>query len=612
MGATSLGRADQSLDDDRPFAEIRRSLHDVVRLLSLHRWMFFVPFCAVSCGAFIGSFYLPRTYRATTSFEVRNDPVMSNLPMSAGAASYKFFRKTMVRDLTSADSMAEVVENLGLVDDAERDANGELTPQGIRTRDSLARSLGSNLSISTVSASELVDVVKITYTGPDPTIGKRLVDEAKRTYIRRTGIWIHEFLVRQRDYFLREAEEAGAEVLRTKRDEIQLRLDNPHVNPTDPGEISVKLAQLEAERRDLLLRRREYQAELNAQRQLLAVTNPQIVKTSENVDASGGEFISLEALAIADQIQHIRGTVNQLREKRGMTDQHPKIKELVVDRRRLEQQLARQRMVDRQTPVDEIKSRQIFDSSSVLSSLRGEQARFGVQIVAQTGKIKEIDISLKTNQAALEELRGAKEQVFEKQEEFADVLGSVKIAKQRHARISSTLEKILPAIKALEQNRLLQFSEGQPARGGSIPISPKASTILLLSLVAGLAVGAVFVVLAEVFDHVYRSSGQVARSLGLPLLEAIDEIVTATDRRRYMVYHAVVSPILVILCLGLTGLTGSMAYLSITQPWTYERIRSIPNAALDLFYDTPAVAEDAPPGVDPLDDPLNDLDQNDP
>ena len=216
MGATSLGRADQSLDDDRPFAEIRRSLHDVVRLLSLHRWMFFIPFCVVSCGAFIGSFYLPRTYRATTSFEVRNDPVMSNLPMSAGAASYKFFRKTMVHDLTSADSMAEVVENLGLVDDAERDANGELTPQGIRTRDSLARSLGSNLSISTVSASELVDVVKITYTGPDPTIGKRLVDEAKRTYIRRTGIWIHEFLVRQRDYFLREAEEAGAEVLRTK------------------------------------------------------------------------------------------------------------------------------------------------------------------------------------------------------------------------------------------------------------------------------------------------------------------------------------------------------------------------------------------------------------
>ena len=91
-------------------------------------------------------------------------------------------------------------------------------------------------------------------------------------------------------------------------------------------------------------------------------------------------------------------------------------------------------------------------------------------------------------------------------------------------------------------------------------------------------------------------------------MEAIDEIVTATDRRRYMVYHAVVSPILVILCLGLTGLTGSMAYLSITQPWTYERIRSIPNAALDLFYDTPAVAEDASPGADPL----NDLDQNDP
>jgi hypothetical protein len=95
-----------------------------------------------------------------------------------------------------------------------------------------------------------------------------------------------------------------------------------------------------------------------------------------------------------------------------------------------------------------------------------------------------------------------------------------------------------------------------------------------------------FVILAEVLDHVYRSSGQVARGLGLPMLEAIDEIVTGNDRRRMVVQQAVVTPLVIVMCVGLTGLTCSMAYLSLTRPWTYQRIRNIPQAALNLFIDT--------------------------
>src|SRR3972149_837967 len=124
----SLGRADRAADDDRPFAEIRKTLNDALRLLSLHRWMFFVPFSLVTCIGFVASLYYPRTYSATTSFECRNDPVMINLPMSAGAASFKYFRNTMVRDLTSMECMAEVVEKLGLLKDAGRNPDGTPTP----------------------------------------------------------------------------------------------------------------------------------------------------------------------------------------------------------------------------------------------------------------------------------------------------------------------------------------------------------------------------------------------------------------------------------------------------------------------------------------------------
>ncbi len=586
-GTSALGRSEQGFDDDRPFAEIRKTLHDALRLLALHRWMFFVPFCLAACGAFVASLYIPRTYSATTSFEVRNDPVMINLPMSAGAASFKYFRNTMVRDLTSVECLADVVEKLNLIPGAERNPDGTLTTEFARRRDSLARSLSGNVSVAVNSPSELVDIVKITYTGSDPTIGRNLVDQLKRSYIRRTTAWIREYLVSQRDYFLREVAEARESLLSAERVETQLRLDNPHVNPTDPGAISTRLAQLESERRELSLRKREYETELDGLRQLLAAAEPPAASGAAAV-LTEPESASPETLHLAAQIQEIDKNVAKLRETRGMTDHHPEIVEALAARRRLEEKLTGQREAD--SRLAEAGIAPLPTATDFIPSpgpWQSDRARLTVQVAAQTSKIKDIDISLQSNELALAELHQARDEVFLKQEQFGEVIGNVQKARQKLTQVETTLGTIEPAIKAVEQDRLLQFSEGQPARGGSTPISPKALTVVLLSLVAGIAAGVVFVFLAEILDHVFRGSGQVSRSLGLPILEAIDEIVTGHDRRRFLVYHAVVTPLVILCCLGLTGLTGSMAYLSLTQPWTYQKIRHIPEAALNLLIEQP-------------------------
>ena len=574
---------------------MRRALNDALRLLALHRWAFFVPFCLVTCGAFVGSLYYPRTYSAMTGFEVRNDPVMSDLPLSAGVASFKFFRNTMVRDLTSAECMAEVVENLGLLKDAERDAGGTLTRASIKQRDSLARQLGANLNITSTSPSELIDIVKINYTGPDPNIGRGLVDAVKRTYIRRTRTWIRDFLISQRDYFLRESEEAGKEVLAAQREETQLRLDNPYINPSDPGSISARIAQLEMERRELLLRKRECEGEIGAQRQLLASLEPAMATSTEHGGYLSSDHMSAVAMQIAGRIREVQNKVIKLRDSRGMTDQHPEIRDLLAEQNELEEALKRRQSEDEQIaqlagPLADPNSANLGTTNGG-GAFQGERARVVVQVAALTEKLHDIEASLGTNELTLEELAKAKNELYEKQALFSEVIARVGKAKQRYAQIGSTLSTIEPAIKAAEQDRLLQFSEGQAAHGSVMPISPKAATIVLLAVLAGAIAGVVFVVLAEVLDHVYRSSSQVGRSLGLPILEAIDEIVTGNDRRRLMVQRAVVSPLMILMFVACTGLTGSMAYLSITRPWTYQRIRNIPNAALNLFIDVTPVAD---------------------
>lgn len=586
--AGAAARSDNPPEDDRPFAEIRRNLNDLVRMLALHRWAFFVPCCLVASTAFILSLYYPRTYRATTSFERRNDPIMVNLPNAAGAASFKYFRSTMSRDLTSVAYMADAVDNLDLTKDFEKNEDGTLTKASRSRRDSLARALGSRISISTTSPSEHVDIVRIIYTGPDPTIGRKLLDAVKATYIERTKVWMGEFLESQRSYFAQQLEQSSEVLRAAQREETKLRLENPYVNVKNPGAISTRLSELELEKRELSSRKREYREELSSMEQMFASAGPVAVAGGgANLGLSIPEvaYVSPETMQLIGELGKIDTKIATLRATRGMTDEHPDIKVLKSKRQAFVTGLETNRKQDRQVPQSNASMSTIAAARPVLAlqPWQREQSRLRVQIASQQAKMRDVDHRMEANLAALELVRDAKRNLFQRQDEFEDATAAINKARRRYSEVNATLARIEPAIAAADKNRLVQFSKGDPARGGGIAVNPKAKTIVLLAVVCGIIAGVIFVVLAEILDNVYRSASRVSRSLGIPILEAIDEIVTSADRRRQLVRRAVVAPLLVGCCLVFTGVTGSMAYLSIERPWTYQQFKKIPEAALNLM-----------------------------
>ena len=56
MNAPDEGRGHAS------FSELRTSVAEIVRVLSVRRWMFFIPFCLVTTMAFITSLSVPRRH----------------------------------------------------------------------------------------------------------------------------------------------------------------------------------------------------------------------------------------------------------------------------------------------------------------------------------------------------------------------------------------------------------------------------------------------------------------------------------------------------------------------------------------------------------------------
>lgn len=587
-------RSEHAVDDDRPFAEIRKLLLSALGILSLHRWAFFIPFCLVSSIMFISSLYSPRTYTASVRFERRTDAIAKDLDDPAGMPMFLFFRSTMVDDLKSEEYMSDVVENLGLTEGFERDADGNLTEASIARRNALARSLGNRLWIWTNVPDGIgdVDQIEITYTGPDPHIGRRLVEEVKKTFIRRTRKWVRDRLNNRRDYYARQFEEAEKELIRARREETRLRLENGLVDPTKPETIGIKLSQLERERKTLLTRQRGHETDLTAQRQMLAMLDPGVMATDEasnqEAEFTKTEPISPRSSRFAEEIRRINLEIERLRSTRGMTHLHPEIVELVETRRGFEAELEQQRISDGgQAVADRSVAAERADRAAFaripVQRWQIDRAQTIVKIAALEEKIRDVGIELESNEVTVKELLDIKGNVFQKQEEYVEVTSRATKARDRCSQLETLLVRINPVLVALEQDRLVMFTEGPQARGSSIPIAPRAKDIVILSLLLGIAAGIACVVLAEVLDHVYRSTGQVARSLGLPILEAIDEIVTAQDRRRRLVNKLVVAPLILACGLGITCLTGSMAYLSLSRPSTYQKLRGIPQAAIEFF-----------------------------
>jgi hypothetical protein len=580
-------RPENLTDTERPFAEIRKNVNDGLRVLYTHRWSFFMPACVAATIVFALSLYYPRTYMATTSFERRNDPVMMNLRLREGTGSFELWRSTMAKDLTSLSVMAEAVERLGMTRSLAHDEAGELTPEAIRQRNSLALSLASNISVTYRGPNEHVDFVTLTYTGADHVMGRKVLDEVKKAYIRWTERRIHDLLMDQHTYFSAEAAAAFVKLNEARQRETELRIANPLINPENPSQLTTELTQREIDQKNLELRRREYETELSRERQLLGAAMASAVAAlppelgGENGHTGlqiSGQYVSAAASQLAEEIRRLKDEILLLRSTKGMTKEHPSVQELVRKRDWYQEQLDAQLASDATNPPAAGTPESLASTILPAPTLRddAERARIRVNMSAIEQKLKEVDLTLAANARVIQDLDAARRNIHAFQEEYAVVKEQVRVADKVYTDLKEQSRQIEPAMRANEAGKLCKFIDQEAARGGVIPVSPKAATVFTLALMVALGTGAIFVLLAEVFDHVYRNSGQVSRSLGLPILESIDEIITNVDRRKQMIRRTVLAPLMVAITLTLTVGTAGLAYVSIERPWVFDKIKKVP------------------------------------
>lgn len=576
------------------FGNMRRSLSEILRVLTVRKWVFLIPFCVATSAAFVLSLYVPRRYVAKTVFERRDDPVLVNLPRSEGTGAFAAFRRTLANDVADVQSLTEMIESRGLLEKLQASSKGAAADVDARQ---WAERISSGIEVALLHQSPNLDMIELKLAMDDPSDARMLLNEVRDHYIQSTQQRITTHLSETRDYFEKECDQRQGVVEQLQDDLLAFQKEHHGLNPLNPAINFAQLDNLRTDRTMLKRRQREMETRLETRRDALpAITVAQPVP---GVEANMGFELevetpvrSAESMKLATELQGVWDQIDELKTQRGMTDRHPEIQSL---RSKADAVLA---AIDQQN---------IEDQKRMAANRVLQIPMMPVKVVADTTKpsaFVEVEILEKLVADNLEEiaavefriaeLENMQQEAFNRRKEFSTRQAHVERAKYDLTLFRSYADQINRVLEADESRRGILFEKVKPAKCSFIPMSPRLTTVVLLALVTGGGLGTVMVLLSELFDRTIRTRDQVMEGLGLPILESIDLITTIAARRKMMFKKYMLVPALSVVLLVVVGGSGSIAYLSLHDKAAYERAIALPRSIVKKVSEavnTPTIAQ---------------------
>lgn len=573
--------------EDSSFALLRDNVSEALRILMLRRWSFFVPFCLVTCIAAIASHRVTRIYESQTVIERRDHPVLMNLQQTAATGGFAmFFRPTLARDVRDVEAMAEVVENLELASKLERKSDGTLTPESHKKCLDAGAALANGVKVSLNQKGEHFDQIEIAYSSSDLSMPQRLVEEISKVYIARTRHRLTEMLTDVTGYFRQLADTQWERKGKLEEDLLTFQANYIGVDPTDPGSLQMKLNSLETERAELVRTIDSLGREIVMRTHLRDQYSNRAKQNSATTGVPNAPNIarSAETVEIEKEIREIQHTVHELQLTRRMTDQHP---DIIEQRKRidlLQQRLGEQYRIDAER-IEANKGLVLTDdvADAAVDAIAGwsaETAAIQMQIQDREAQLGAAQTRLRIVESEAAKHEQVLANVFKYRKEYLFKKDNITQAVEEYHRAMERVALAEGVLNADESERGMTFTELTPPTPCVRPIHPKSTTVLALSLLVGFAAGAIGVLLKELFDHTYRTSKQVTRSLGLGILESVDEIITSSDRARRFRRKVFYSPVAILVLGAGVFLTCAAAYLSVEHPSRFDKMMHGPRALI--------------------------------
>lgn len=560
--------------DEYSVTDIRHTVGEVLRVIRERRWHFYVPFCVVGALLFAASLFVPRQYTATTVLRRDNDAVLANMMGRSWKEPYTEIKAHMATDLKDEATLLAVLDELDLPIDAARFDDRSLTPAGDAARLRLANEVARGLTVKSQESSAARDVVSLSLSMANPSLASPILATLRDVYLEKSRRRTTEILDDAQRFLESQVESTRAELSNVRGQLTALELQYPGIDPTAVDPNQSELTALGMER--VALERQREQLEHHRQ----ALEEARSAKKGDVITAPAALLSSTpnpRRAELVASLGKLRQELTTLRTTKRMTEAHPSVVQLRSSVEAMEAELA-------QTP---------------------ERVELGDDVVAGPVSLDRIEQQLADLDGKLAATRARRETVqrmtAEVESRRADVLGhrdEYHRLRQKADRIESELKSWQDNVKPVAQMRTAQhsgrsihFATIRDVEQSSRPTYPAALLVIGICLAVAAATGVVTVLAREFLDHSYRTVKHLSSSLGVPVIESIDLIVTRAQRKRRLAWNMLAMPVLAaLLFAALTG-AGTAAYLSLEQPAKLVEIKSKPHRAIQIVFE-PGVSDD--------------------
>lgn len=562
--------------DEFSVADVRHTLSEALRVVAFRRWYFLFPFFVAAAAAFIASHWVPRKYSAATVIKREHDPVLASIMGRQWTEPYAEIRQRMPAELTNPELIQHVLADLDLPEGSTRFENGELTPDSLEARAKLVVLVALGLTTKSLEASPNRDVVSLSLILPDRTHQTEILRHLRDQYIAQTKKRTIEVMRGMEAFFVQQSERCRTELAGQQKKLVELEFKYPGIDPSTVDPTQTQETALTLEKIDV---ERQMESLKTQIRQLTDRLAHSCVTANGSPD---GHPVRLPQspnpryLELRQQIDKIERDLADAKAVRMMTDEHPMVVELYrsLAARRAE-------LVTTPTTVDRQTDTLMTSADSLMAA--AQNAEF---------QLSEAEAKLQTAENRLVELsdRVAKIQdrrvlVAGQREEYLAIKQKADRARDELTTWAQNLNPLRHVVTLESDNRGIHFSTVQDVVAQPKPHSPDALLVVAACLAIGVAAGALVVLIAELLDRSFRTVKHLSTSLGIPVIESVDEILTQTACRRRMIRRFVVLPTTAVLLMAVLSVAGVMAYLSLHNPVGYERVKSSPTSVAQVLFE---------------------------
>jgi hypothetical protein len=551
--------------EESAIASLLQTVSKVLDVLR-RRWpLLAIPMLTVIMITLSVGLTYPRRYYVTTTFERRNNLVISKLISSNTPYSFAAMRQSLTADLRNFAVVGTVLEQKGLLKGLPREASGELTPQGKARRDEIVGEWVDSITVIIRETGDFSDIIEVRYLGETPELAAPILTSIRDNYISTTRGRVSGVVNDAHAFFAQEARKCQEKAAALRAEIRQIDVDYPGTNPAGPDTVEQRLQNLSQSIEQLERERQRIQAGISASEAYLAELSTR--PSQESAQANRPATIDRSSVAnpqyqqASGEIAVLNKKIEELKATRRMTDMHP---EIITLRRRIEN------LQENLDKVPENLEVPLGTVSVPADPWQAERKKTEIEIRTNRESLARLERELKM---ALEQRTGLKKELGilpERREHYVKLQQALQSAQSDLDLWANNMGQLQRILTAEAENRGVQVvGMDEPHMAGRLH-TPTANGFFTLSSGLGLAFAAMIVFLREILDRSVKDPLRVKQTLGIPVLETIGEIQVGRPDG-WFIRKRLLPAFVLVQSLGVVAL-GTMVYLALERPEIYDRV----------------------------------------